>query len=627
MEILNGIAPFISEAQQIGLLPRINFVYFGKLIFRFVIRWLRTLTLIILDLSWLTLKDLINFGLVIISIAISIVVISFIKSLKPRYDFHRKLDYPKAKVNHDKPVDPPKTVRSPLSHTDYKQIIDSSDKNKSNKQSSILQRISLVTRLNEEHEKLKEICNRSIATNDIKLVYRYLSWSQTHIDLETVHWLNQTLSTLWPTIKTIVNILIFNELLKPKDTRPPTVSRKLTKKRTNLGLYLSCRRKLDLLHKSRNKQIDEQEDEFFHRSAINILIFFIRITLIYVKQFINDLFVNSIVKAGRTRQETVSRTREINLKELVDKSGLKSMSISLKAKSCSSYVAKSKKQLKTKPKGKFIPKSAPQSKGNKIITINTTKLLRYSPRARQFRKNRIKLACLLEKVEEKSKPKEMVIEKLRLGESLPKVNGIKLVEESSNLMKDPGEITPYKLVADDSRIRLMSEISYDSDRRFQIRVDSIPIFGRMSLVKLSFQFRFLVTLNHTTTELNQDLKIFQTPDDVLFPAINYIQITLLDIPRIDWQLDRPVEPKLISPCNSKVKIGSNKQMQIRSLQRRFNGIKYIISRRLNQILDPVRIVNHSYFKYMVHTVVYFTLKWFQPFDIKIGDNIYLKTVP
>lgn len=214
------------------------------------------------------------------------------------------------------------------------------------------------------------------------------------------------------------------------------------------------------------------------------------------------------------------------------------------------------------------------------------------------------LCDLVRKAQDRLKRKEIGVESIRLGDAIPIINGVQHVEDDDSLV-----------VLNDSAHNnsFMIEMEYRTDKKFQILVDSLPLLGRVSLNRLRIQVRLLLTLNHTLNRRlrARDLDILDTPGDVRLPAINYAQVALVDFPTLDWSLERPS-----SPADS-VKKTKSKGKSVKLTEKSF------VRQHSDYLL---RLINHSYFKYLVYTMASLGLRLFQPFDVKIGKILHINSI-
>lgn len=585
---------------------------------------LRSLVSLALGLALDICGDLLSLSLTLVSIFSIVVFISFIKSLKPKYNFHHDQNTPSFNDNQTE-------NRSQAFKQQHKDIFSPSTRRLEERPTSsawpirrYVERkfpfaLQLWSKLLNETNQLNQICSPALSGSDIELVYERISWSHTQADIESVDWINQTFRTLWPSIKTLLGVFVFNDLLKSKKAENKDLvdeSKKLSKQRPKLSVYISSCRKLDLIRKIEEETSNHKPaDRSLFRAAIHIL----KVTIIYVKQFIID-YVSYLFNRGEQRER--EKKFEINLERLLQtKKKLETIAARRGQKATKSWAGfdistESRVRKEKAPKLKSVRKlkSAPARVAKPKLTHGLL-----GPRGQiKLRGRRLKLADRFKKAYEMTKEMdEPAIKRIRLGDSIPIINGIKHIDnERDDLIIDPVTAGRHVVDGKEGNLRFVSELSYDSDDKFLIQFSPHPLVGQVQLVKLNVQFRCYMTINHTVDELNRDLEIFDTPDDALklFPAINYLQLALVDVPSFDWKLDRPA-PLRERPIL--VKAGE-KQQSLSWIER--------ISDCISGLIDPLDIINHSYFKYMFHIIMHFGLKWFQPFNIRIGPYIYLKTI-
>lgn len=184
----------------------------------------------------------------------------------------------------------------------------------------------------------------------------------------------------------------------------------------------------------------------------------------------------------------------------------------------------------------------------------------------------------------KIRRRQAAIEEVDLGDAAPIIDGISYVGGSSSTCAEP---------SDESNMRFVAEAHYISDDRFAIRLNTIPV---ISLTKLFISLRIMITVNHSKVESNSNLEIFETPGNALIPAINYLRITLMDVPRVDWHVSVNLHRR-----------GSKNR------RRKLTG------------LLVAKVVNNIYFKYIAHCLMCALLSWL-PFDLKVGDRLYIMSI-
>lgn len=567
-----------------------------------------------LDYLWLIARDLYCLCSLVIYIVCFIIVISFIKSLKPKFNFcheqpitsgsnkctHQSFSQPtngramKIVLRKDKTVEQNKSLLSKFG----------------TQLSTRMQRV--FSSIRSESRRTKP-CSPLLSLADIQAVYHQLPWSSTHIDLESLKWLNQSLDTLWPSVKTALNRFVFDDILKKPD-RKKVLNKNLSTKQAKLSFYISSLRKLDQLRKEQTYKPNKYT-EFIDRSSISVLVYFVKSFFIYTKQFLMD-FIGAIFKKSVNQESTgAKQLSTLGSPKSDHKSPLKQIQSRPQLGSDLPTNEKGRTQIKA-TKRMFTTRSAPtipSTNGAKKVVIASSALLGPNMSAR-LRQKRLKLATLFEKTHISQQNREITFQKIELGNKIPTIQGIKYIEEVQDMLREHSRFGSHLMPSDNENIRLIIEIGYSSDKQFRIRLKSIPILDEIGLTKFSFQLRFLITLNHTTSELNKNLSIFDTPVDALFPIINHVQLTLVDVPKIDWELKRP---RRNNPDKRIDRKGKYSRLLVNASN--FTG-SY-----LKKFLDPIYLINHAYVKYLAHTIARLVLRWFQPFDIKIGDQFYIKT--
>lgn len=575
---------------------------------------LRSIVVLPLGLLWDVCSDLLGLCLTLACICIIVISISLVKSLKPRYNFdHEAVDnIEDENTSNSRAIERPNDIFSPTrpksasSGWPIKRYIE--------RQFPFALR--LWSRLKVASEDVNQMCSPALSVPDIESIYKRLSWAHTQADIESANWLNQTLCALWPSIKTILNAIVFNDLLKPKkdgDKKLDNESKKLSKKRPKMSVYLSCRRKLYLLRQFDSAPLNACRNSV-EKSIFRTAIYVTRLFWIYAKQFIVD-YVSYLFKKGKKKQRQGEKKKkfEINLgKLLTEEKNFKRVVAEQEqhtVKSWSGFDNSTENRVK-KEGGKMRQERKLKSAPPHVAKTRMSHSLLSARGMVKLRERRLKLATRFRKAYEKSKKRnELTFERIQLGDSIPTINGVKYIDERNDLMIDPVKTSRHLVGSDEKNMRFVGELSYESDKKFQIKLSLHPLLGRIRLVNLKVQIRFYVTLNHTINELNRELEIFDTPEELLYPAINYVQLSMVDMPSFDWKLDRPSRrgpSEAISQKRPKVL----KQMT-----------NYIY-----RWIDPVDIINHSYFKFIIRSIIHLGLKWFQPFDIRIGPHLYLKTI-
>lgn len=556
-----------------------------------------------------------HIGYIFVCIALFIVFFSFLKSLAPRYNYRcieRRFENDKVNLFQGRET----KSNSRICSADPKQK-DSTGRECSVKNQSILQRF--VSHVRNEYRNVKLICSTSLTESNVHSAFRQLSWSYTQIDLERVDWLNQTIKTLWPSIKIVLNRFVLKDLVKSRTSKEKLLqkeSKNLAKSKVKLSLYLAVRKRIGFLRDITNLNKNEKRT-LVDKGFWTMLLYIIKLIMIYIRQFIMDHLVKIFQSPSKIVDDKKRTQIAIDVEKLLTMSSLKTTKGNYFAsKSWAGFdleTGKRDKLLKVK-KTNRKSSSAPGRlaiKSSKGVVITTSQFLGSKTMA-DLKKRRQNLAKQFKRKYDIGK-KEISIQRIRLGNSTPTLNGVKYVEENNDFFATEDRYAKHLKPSDENNMRFVLEISYRSDREFCIQVKSLPVIDCIRLTKCEFQFRFLLTLNHTAAELNKNLDIFYTPDNTLFPVINYAQLTLIDLPRIDWNFDKPRAKKMKQNFNLK-NHGTEKR-------RPFS----LIYSKLRKYVEPMQLINNLYFKYLFHMVVYLLLKWLQPFDIKLSPYFYVKT--
>lgn len=191
---------------------------------------------------------------------------------------------------------------------------------------------------------------------------------------------------------------------------------------------------------------------------------------------------------------------------------------------------------------------------------------------------------LHENVINKFLERQAIISKVKLGGSSPMIDGISYVGRSNCTYSDLG---------DDCNMRFVMETYFRSDDNFSVQLNTIPALG---LTKIFIALRLMITVNHSRVESSNNLEIFDTPGNALIPAINYVRINIVDVPRIDWHANVHVF-----------------QEGLKDRRRKLIGTLV------------VSVVNNIYFKFIAHCLLSAAYSWF-PFEIKISDKLYIMSI-
>lgn len=569
--------------------------------------------------------EIISFLLTLLSLILIISLVSFIKSIQPRYklsnvdnesssvykcssNFNQSL--PKCETSSKDRIFPESKAESKLNHK-----VNSNQVN--NQPQSVLKK--LFNKFKEESHRINQICHPALTNINIQSIQHQLSWSYSQPDMENLSWLNQTLQTLWPSIRTLLYKFCLIDLIQPRkcETVVKNIKKIDTKKeQSKMSVYISSRRKFDFLRRAQSFRTPPKYNKFLKRSVLTLITYFIKLFLIYTKQFVMDNIVHIFRHSAESTSVTNIQRLELDLNSLMSKisSGKMSLNEQADSKSWAGFGLKSghrDEPVMVKRKAKSASQETMRNQSKKVFYRTTTTLVKPTNSTEVWRKYK-KLMRKFVLAQKKIKRKCTSIDRIRLGDSIPTVNAIKYLDGNNDLHIESNPNLLHSLASDDHNMRFMIELSFGSDKHFEFQASSIPVLGRVRVISVSFQLRFLVTLNHTVTKLNgKNLEIFETPDDVLFPVINHIQLTLIDVPRLDWYLVRA--PKKHQKSSDKV-LSNEHRDKLKSLML-----------HADQYLDPIHLLNNSYFKFITHSIIYLVLKWFQPFEVKLSPNLYVKT--
>lgn len=592
-----------------------DYNYYYSKVFKLACWFSYRLASVTVDYTLILSRDALYCCFVLVRIFLLVIFISFIKSLIPRYSFiHDSNSLSNAGRHIDRSMTPQaeSTLNSSVgvqrpNFVAWKQFSD-----------NLTTVRKILSGVENENSSIVENNSPNLSNSDISSVYRQLSWSQTQIDLESVKWLNQTLLTLWPSIKGLLNKLVIDDVLKPKKVQNLSNLRKTAIQQSKLSIYISSRRKLDFLRKIRSERSKGRHNNNGN-NAFHILVYILKLITIYIKQIILD-YVAFIIKR-KASEKIESKEIDINIGHLLSQSNKSNKRRKTDATSWAGFDLNSSGRIKEKviskknaPKFRSAPAELEVCEKSRLILAHDGGAS--ARRMARLRKQHYRLIKKFEKARDDIRKKEITIEEINLGGTTPTLSGIKYIDESNEFLGDTSRLNSHLIPSDNNNMRFICEFCYNTDKNFCMKFNSLPILERVKLNKFNVQVRLLITVNHTTTELNRELRIFETPDDILFPVINHVQVNLIDLPKVDWSLE-----KYSLKSKTKVRRSSSKQSATGLNNIRSNSIFSIWKAYLN----PFHLINHSFFKYLIHSIAFLTLKWFRPFDIKIGDHFYIKT--
>lgn len=413
--------------------------------------------------------------------------------------------------------------------------------------------------------------------------YHQLPWLYTRPDIETVHWINQSLSTLWPSLQTLTNKFLVDSY-KPKHHRKWTMqeSKQLVGKCAKLSLILSSKRKLSILRKRVSASFSCTHETCCISSLIRALVDAIKIFVIYLKQFIIDFIVVRFLSLQLKRRDRFPKISD--QKEKVSSEQRAKPKSWAGFKSC---VVNRKKLM-----SRSAPVELNSSTGKKVV-------FKALKSVEKLRRKRLALAETLENLAFRTKQSKTVrVERIKLGKSCPVISGFKLVDDqtrSTNTANYPNELATSK---SEQSLRFSGEITFSSGSGFGVLISRLPLLNTVELQSLRLKVRFIIILNHSI-ENNDELEILSNDIGSKLPKINSVQIAPEASPELDWFL----------------RIPSNQGHSTR-----FPLARLITSQNL------IWILNHPYFKYFSHNVLYILLKWFSSFDIEVGSKVYFRSL-
>lgn len=574
-----------------------TFRFLRRCIF-FILKWLARQWLAMPGHLWLLGGYLAHVIGSLALLAFLIATISLIKSLEPRYEFLSNRIYEREIKS--RPLRSGPKQRFVAGFKDDENILDGTnmvDNEKNNGSKVVRQQISQV----------------NLTKGEIQSIYKQLSWSQTQLELESVNWINNSLESFWPSLKTLIGKKMQENLIKLKREKPAV---KLDS-RPKLSIYLSCRRKLNLLQRAKRKALEESGGLFSLQRFLQVVAVTFKTAIVNLKQFIMDQVAALRSKSSGIESQPGACGPEIDLSLLAQTNRL-TLNVSESAK-LSSDLSPPKSSgfesnfnhglnhsgvVQSTPSAVGMPHVRKQLSGPKLFSANSDGLRR---KRRQLVEDINRAEAMLRR------NRAIKLEEFSIGNTMPVIRGVKFIEEDNNtLIAHVNSVERHILPSDENTMKLLVEVTLTSQRDFCVALSQLPILNSIKLVKFDAQLRFKVSINHTNMEHGQNLEIFQTPDESMFPAVNIIRLTLVDVPKLNWKLKR---------ATSRVQVNGRRKRRTTSNESSMSPIS-----SFRRSLQPVRLINHPFFKYLVHTAVYLLLKWFQPFDIKVGPKLRLKTL-
>lgn len=549
--------------------------------------WTKKSVCIIFEYLTDVLGQFLHIGFTLSNVTLIIVLIGLVKSLRPRYNFYKHSKIHSSASSH-------KTVVKRKSD-DRKLVYNSQPRGWSQLLRRQLVRLfeSIPVKLEHDYKEVNDDCKFALDSNGIQATFNQMPWSKSSVDVETVNWLNELISSLWPSLKTILYECFIFDLLRPKHiARCPLVgSKRLASQQTKLSVLLSTRRKLEQLR--RKAASDNRDSCYLDRNLFSSIGHALKLFSIYFKQFVVDnatLFLKNSTDRKSINNEGATK----------GKGSFKAVIESLTNWRSSLNITK-KPKLRRKLRRKS--RSAPVHNNSKKLLINVDGISNPFNKMR-LKDKRIRLAGILNKAMSQSveSNKRVTLERTRLGERAPKISGVRVFEDRLSLTQGSD--------LDSSSMNFMTELIFDSDDKFYIRL-GLPFIGSVEMDRLNINVRVMLTFNHTLDNQDKNFDILRAPHESNIPLINYVQVTLVDIPQLDWNF-RKRDIKHKKPSRQATKVSTT--------------LSSWIGKKFAEMFDPIDIVDHSYFKFLVHLMMNICLKWFRPFEIEIGDFLYLKTL-
>ena len=470
-----------------------------------------------------------------------------------------------------------------------------------------------------------------VSDEDVQSINGHLSWSQTQLEVESTKWLNNTLRAFLPFLKGQLDKCLKAKLvqevvgkskaarkhqLKQVATAPsaqqPQPKRPTQKVNSKLSVFLTCRRKLNLLRQVRLKASEREKGTFCKcYSLFEQFSYFFKIFTVYLKQFLVDLVTNFVKRnlSSSNRQTEVEeeKVRRVNLKDMMEKMP-KSKVVDRRELNLPRHSVFMAPPSETATSKRWLLRVRPSSRKDSVSakTHLTSGLV-----GKRHKLKRDQLANQLNaKLEQvKLANRAVSLERLDLGDSVPFLSGIKFIEANNNLLSSNlsganGRVRQIK-PSDSRNIRFAVELSFKSRGSFCVALRNLPLIGSLKLRKLFVQMRVIININHTITSQDKNLDIFATSDSLMPPILNQIQVALFDVPQLDWHF---------ASCSCSK--GEKKKLRLKGAN----------EKPLTFWRSPSKLLNNSYFKFMIHKVIYFILKWFKPFELCLGERICVRSL-
>lgn len=526
------------------------------------------------------IEDFLHISITLFSLIVLSVVVSFIKCLEPKYGLIRPQDSLASDLAKAVPVFRNAQTR---------------DHSTSSASRSLPEKI--IFRIKKEHGNLEDACRLATSGKCVRSIHDHMLWLHTRRDLESVHWFNQALLTLWPSFKTLIHTAMVSGTSKPKRRWTMPETRELTRKRSKLSVLISSRRKLNSLQYSIDKNLQSSYDKFSGQHLIAAFFDAMKMIFIHLKQFIADFISTKFFQHERINS---CEKRSVDIEEVLSRK-------LFKPRSWSGTTSDNRKQRKTanllirKCKFRSAPVELINRDGKGIVYSDIKQKDR-------FRRKRFMLAKILEELStKKASQRQISIDRLRLGKSCPVISGIKLVDEPISDLDQVHNVLNSSVTTDEENLRFLGEIAFSGDKEFCVRLASLPLLDKIEIKSVRVKLRILVTINHTPAKSQDKLEILKSKASARFLQLNYVQVTLIDTPEFDWLIQTPTLTRASSD--------------------RVHTMAKSLSSRILSPQNLIRIMNHPYFKYLCHNVIHLFLRWFDSFDIKAGSKIYIRPIP
>lgn len=586
---------------------------FASIAIWFVLKYINQLTRILSDSTLTLIRSIFSFSERVTYLVTFIALVCLWKSLEPKYRLLEPKP-PRGARNRQRSCArvAPKTV-----HLDESRPV----------------KLRLIKDLETLYVDTQQECRGSVTVGDMNEIHRQLSWSQSRIEFENVHWFNRSTQILWPTAKTLVS-KILADVSKHQD-RPARGRRELisakhaAKEPVKLAVYLSCRRQLDLIRKARDGML-RKGDEYIGQKFIILTIYLVKKVIVCFKQCLIDHLrhlMSSVMPDGdgaASISRPCTRKRiDLDLKEMLKRQNIE---VDLKHAQPKNKPKSAGKQREPKPFRGGCRSAKSGSPINPRRTISQGLIseasMRKCRKLRQQLVRRLNSAyATMKSTREAGVEKRLLLKHLNLGNSAPKLTAIKYLdqEDGTNMLARVMRDTPYMETSSPQLMQLLLELDFTSDQDFRLLLGSVPVLDEIELSRVHFRARILATASHETFgDLKRNLDILAAPNDgTLLPILNYIQLTLVDVPQLDWHVGKLDRAGAQTP---------GRKLRLKGARKAPTNVAMWPMNGLRKSLQPINLVNHSYFKYLVHLMIGSVQRWFQPFDILVGARLRLRTL-